>query len=345
MAIDFGYSIRQTPDITEVPALASEAESMGFSTIWIPDSPLYLYDSYILLTICAERTSCIKLGPGVTHLIQRHPIATASAISTLNKISNGRAILGIGAGDSAARPLGIRPSTASELRRSIGQIRELCSGRTIKYNNSTVRLGSSSGGISICLAATGPLMLRLAGEVADAVIINVGTSKDLLDFALRNIRKGAETREKNLGKIKIICLATCALSEDEERAKMLARPYVGYFAAFNPSLLSLAAMKVEHQQMLREAISSFENDMTHADLHDEWQTVARKVSFITNDMVDKFTIAGDIDYFVKKIRELEGIGIDELFVRPFFTRPYDQVEGDQSYIIRSFGENIITHFR
>ena len=87
--------------IEGIEALAAETESRGFDGLALTDSQNQSPDTYVALTLAARATSTLKLGPGVTNALTRHPAVTASAIATLQDVSEGRAMLGIGRGDSS----------------------------------------------------------------------------------------------------------------------------------------------------------------------------------------------------------------------------------------------------
>ena len=81
--------------------LARTAEQLGFESAWLADSQLYTKNVYVALTLAAERTESIRIGPGVTNPLTRHPTVTANAIAGLLEVSGGRAQLGIGSGDAS----------------------------------------------------------------------------------------------------------------------------------------------------------------------------------------------------------------------------------------------------
>src|ERR1700689_555675 len=82
------------------------AESTGYDTVWIADERFYR-DVYGLLAHMANHSSRIFLGPGVTDPFVRHPAITTAAMATLDDISEGRAVMGLGTGISGFQSLGI----------------------------------------------------------------------------------------------------------------------------------------------------------------------------------------------------------------------------------------------
>src|ERR671922_2813060 len=81
--------------------LCREIDHSGFDWLGVADSQSVFREMYVALTITALNTSRVRLGPLVTNPLTRHLVVTASAISTIDELSGGRAMLGIGSGDSA----------------------------------------------------------------------------------------------------------------------------------------------------------------------------------------------------------------------------------------------------
>src|SRR5438552_6211762 len=80
-------------------------------------------DVFAGLVVAALNTTRIGLGTGVTNAVTRHPTVTANAIAAIAEISHGRAILGLGAGDSALYGLGLKPQQVAEVEEAIGFFR------------------------------------------------------------------------------------------------------------------------------------------------------------------------------------------------------------------------------
>ena len=83
---------------------AQEIEAAGWDGMLVVDSQNLSGDPYVSLALAGAATTRIGLGTGVTNSVTRHAAATATAITSVNRVSNGRAVLGIGRGDFGARP-------------------------------------------------------------------------------------------------------------------------------------------------------------------------------------------------------------------------------------------------
>lgn len=149
--VSAGISPRQSFDSWAKFAAGLEAE--GVSRLWVIDSQLAMKDVYAGLIVAALNTATMGLGTGVTNAVTRHPTVTANAIGAVDEISHGRAVLGLGAGDSALYGIGLAPQKVAEVEEAIAYFR------------------AHAGAIPVYLAVSQPRMCELAGRVADGAIL------------------------------------------------------------------------------------------------------------------------------------------------------------------------------
>ena len=119
------------PDLTV--RLAEAAERYGYDMIGVADTPGNAMDPWISATLIAEHTTQPQVALCVTNLLSRHPAATAAAIASLDAVSRGRAVLGLGAGNSGTKNLGIGSSKAAALQEGVRFIKTLLSGQRAEY--------------------------------------------------------------------------------------------------------------------------------------------------------------------------------------------------------------------
>ena len=181
---------------------ARAAEDAGFDIVGIADSQSVYRDVYMCLALCAAGTRRVRLGPRVINPLTRHPAVAAGAAATLAEMAPGRTMLGIGTGDSAVLNLGLTPSTRARLRAYVATVRELLETGHSAWDGRPCRMTWGGGGrIPIYLAASGPRMLRLAGEIGDGVIINTGLTPDIVRDSIAEIRAGAESAGRRLEEV------------------------------------------------------------------------------------------------------------------------------------------------
>ena len=147
-------------------AMAQLAEAAGCENVWVIDGQDVFPDPWATAALLAVNTQRVRLGPGVTNPVTRHPRVTAGAMLTIHELSGGRGILGMGAGDNAVRTLGREPARVSEVREAVEICREKFRARKAE--------------IPIYVAANGPRLAAYACRAADGIIVPcIGTPEDL----------------------------------------------------------------------------------------------------------------------------------------------------------------------
>jgi alkanesulfonate monooxygenase SsuD/methylene tetrahydromethanopterin reductase-like flavin-dependent oxidoreductase (luciferase family) len=122
--LSFGVTFMLDPPPSRVVELAMLAEESGFDHVWAWDSHVLWQDVYPVFTLIASNTERIRIGPCVTNPATRDITVTASALATLNEISGGRMVMGMGRGDSARRVIGKPPVTVEHMEQACRQIRD-----------------------------------------------------------------------------------------------------------------------------------------------------------------------------------------------------------------------------
>lgn len=187
------FSLALSPDIhvKQLIEMIRLAEHEGYEIAFITDEGLYR-NAYAILAACALQTKKIKLGIGVANPYTRNPGLIAAAIATLDKISNGRTLLGLGAGSiSHLERFGIEQGhPIKALNEAVMVIKKLLKGQIVthvgeEFGLHDAKLDFSSKWIPpIYIAGRGPRILQLSGEVGDGVIAGAGlVSEDGMKYA------------------------------------------------------------------------------------------------------------------------------------------------------------------
>jgi 5,10-methylenetetrahydromethanopterin reductase len=205
--------------LSEIPDVARAAEDAGFDGLRIGDTFATAREVYCALTMIAASSNRLTLGPGVTNPVVRHPSVTASAIASVDELSGGRAVLGMSVGDSAVHNLGGKPATVSELEESIRAIQSLHeTGRAVYHGNELVLEWWSGRRIPVVVAAHGPRTLRLAGRIADGVVVGLGMSDDARAYVHEHLAAGAESAGHSVDDIEVWYLCYTNLGESAAEA-------------------------------------------------------------------------------------------------------------------------------
>src|SRR3989304_6008458 len=141
--LSLGVSAREP--LARAVEILRQADAGGIDCAWGVGSPLLMKEGYVGLTLAAGAPRRLKLGTGVTNPITRHLTVTANTAATLREVSEGRFLLGLGAGDSAVFPLGQRPAALRECRAAIEAIRALLDGKEAEVEGRRLRLGAAAG--------------------------------------------------------------------------------------------------------------------------------------------------------------------------------------------------------
>ena len=138
----FGVGSYGTEHAQTSVELARAAEGLGYHRFWIGDSHMIWRELYVLAGAIGVVTRRIEIGPGVTHPEVRHLTVTASAVATLNELTDGRAFLGFGVGATGPGNIGMEPAALPELEESIIQLKKLLAGETLTIGGREVAVFS-----------------------------------------------------------------------------------------------------------------------------------------------------------------------------------------------------------
>jgi 5,10-methylenetetrahydromethanopterin reductase len=228
-------SLALPPDgpLAELVELAVEAEGLDCLTVWVNDDRLQK-DVFTVLAAIAQRTHGLRLGPGVTNPYSRRPALLATAIATLDELAGGRAVLGLGAGGTNHRALGIeRRAPATALREAVTIVRGLLAGERVTVDGSVVQAYEAQldfapprPDIPIYIGARGPKVLEMAGELADGVVVGNIASTEGWSYALDHVEGGCRRAERNPAEVALTAWVACAVSDDAAAAIDAVRPMV-----------------------------------------------------------------------------------------------------------------------
>ena len=140
--------------------------------MWTFDSHILWEEPYVIYSKILDETRNVIVGPMVTNPATRDVTVTASVFATLNEMYGNRTVIGIGRGDSAVRVTNGKPVSVAELRQAVVDIKGLTNGEAIDYKESTLRLPwAGASRAEVWVAAYGPKVLALTGEVGDGFIL------------------------------------------------------------------------------------------------------------------------------------------------------------------------------
>lgn len=242
----------------ELARYAEIAECEGYDSLWMTERSGH-EEAFATLGYAAASTSRLRLGLGVANAYSRHPVLLAMAGATLDRLSGGRFVLGLGASDRDVIEgrLGIpheRP--IAELERTVGSLRALFAGETVddeagRSKIRGVRLGVHpvSEPLPLYVAAAGPKALAMAGQVADGLILNTYSPTSYVRWAVATARRATEESGRDPASLDVVCMLVVRLTDDpaslypmfkERVARLLSEPHGGELllqdSDFDPAL-------------------------------------------------------------------------------------------------------------
>ncbi len=198
MNLPISVNLMPTSKVEKLVELAELSEKLGYKRCWVYDEGLHTRDVFVTLTSIAIATKKILIGPGITNPYVRHPGITASAIASLDEVSNGRSFIGLGAGGGLTlNPLGIeRLKPVTTVSETVVALRGLFSGQKIDLEGNEFSLKSASlnygrENIEIFLAGRGKRITQLGAELGDGFYLSY-IHKDFLSGHLEALRNAAK---------------------------------------------------------------------------------------------------------------------------------------------------------
>jgi len=328
------FAITFKPDMPHerIVALSKQAEAAGFGYGWIFDSHVLWQEPYPLLTLMAVNTKRMRLGTCVTNPAVRDASVTASLLATLNRISGGRMDLGIGRGDSSRRVMGKKPTTLDRLEDTVRVIRDLCSAKKIEYEGRDIQMTWATEGVPpVWIAGYGPKALRCAGKVADGVILQFA-DPHLIKWCLGFVKEGAEEAGRDFSKIRVMSAAPVWVSSDLAKA----RDRVRWFPALVSNHVVDLVSRYKPDE-LPEELTSYVRDRKGYNYLHHAEVGSSNAEFVSDEIVDKFAIVGPADEHVRRLKELESIGVTQFNIY--------LMSGEEEETVELYGRDIVPRVR
>jgi 5,10-methylenetetrahydromethanopterin reductase len=289
------------------------ADAYGFDRISVGDTQLNNLECFAALGLAATRTRRALLGPGVTNAVTRDVGVMANGLASLDVISGGRAFCLIARGDGAVRNAGLKPATVAQMRDYFLALRDLLDTGSADFRGRRVRLpwaGRYARRVPLYLVAEGPRMLRMAGEIADGVFVGSGLTPEVVRETLETVHAGARSAGRDPAELDIWWDTRSGIALTHGDALERARE----------SLASVGNHAFR---------AGFEGKHVPAELHGRLREYQRRFDYsekgtsaqngplmdelgLTDYFTERFGVVGTPDEVVKRLRELESIGVTRI---------------------------------
>jgi probable F420-dependent oxidoreductase len=308
--VDIGVVLQTTPPSARVVDLARKAETYGFTHAWAFDSHILWEEPFPIFTQILANTRNITVGPMVTNPLTRDWTVTASLFATLNEMFGNRTVIGMGRGDSAVRVTNGKPSTIAVLGEAVQVIRELANGREAELRGSKIRFPwAAKSRVEVWVAGYGPKALRLVGEVGDGFILQLA-DLDIAAWTIGAVRRSAEEAGRDPDEITICVAAPAYVGVDLEHARDQCRWFGGMVGNHVADLVARYGERSE----VPEVLTSYIAGRKGYDYNEHGQVGNVHTDFVPDEIVDRFCVLGPVEEHVRRLKELEALGVDQFAV-------------------------------
>jgi len=305
----FGIITWVDPDepVQNIKGFASEVENLGFNSLWIWDTPLYTKDAYIALTLAALGTKRILIGPGVSNPVNRDVPTIVNTISTLDDLSEGRAILGFAnGGHGAVKALGHTPPSFAQFKEALIRIQTLLQGQEIILDeNTSYAVNSVRRPIPIYTASAGPKMLQLSGGIADGILLAGSNDLKIVSNNMELFFNGATTIGRSPDNLKVNIQVTVSYNDNPKVAINDLKKLVTYLVlrrASNtfPEDYVPAIQKIQKAFNHRTSPSGFSNEV---------------LNYVPDSLVKHMAIVGSEEECIDHLKKIIRLKPDEITFR------------------------------
>ncbi len=282
--------------------LVRRAESLGYTDLWSMES--FSNDAFTPLAAAAAVSERLRLGTAIVPVFTRPPALLAMSAATVQQISNGRLILGLG----TSTPVIVQQWMGVPFKKPVTRVRETVAALRAIFAKNRVVMDAKTFNINgfrldfqldapppIFISAQGPLMLRTAGELGDGVITNYITP-ETLSTMLDQIKLGALTAGKDPAKLDLVCRIVTVVDEDVDQVR----------AELRRSLTAYVTVP-QYNQFFRWI--GFENEAAEAIA--AWNAGDRKKAMqcVSERMVESIHVFGDADTCRKRLQAYAAAGV------------------------------------
>jgi probable F420-dependent oxidoreductase len=288
------------------------AEERGFRAVWFPE--ITFGDAFGPATAVATKTSRVGLGTGVVGIWSRSAVTMALQAATLNELSNGRLLLGVGLqargyvegwhGQTYERPVRAMREYVTILRQILSGEPTTFEGEIFSVRNFQLMMQPPEKPARIYMAAIGPQMTRLAGELADGIIGYFYSVQYVRDHVLPNLRAGAEKAGRSLDDFDVACGFPTIVTPDDSGLEQIKGQVMMFATAgsSSPEYATSFAAAGYDVAPIQERVDAGDVDSA--------------LSLVSDEMADAMTIAGSPDHVRARIAEYRDAGLTTVGLNP-----------------------------
>ena len=338
IAFDLGFSSRTVSSypVERRIGIIKMAEDLGFDRLWHSNEK-FGWDMIASMTLTAVHTDRIGIGAALVDPYSVHPCISAAAVSTVDEISGGRVVMGIGAGGAGFPVMGVaRSKPAGAIREAVEVMRGMWRGETVTVEGEVVHCKGgrlhyeSRPDIPVVIATRGRAVLRLAGETGDGAMLATLARAQDVERAVGLVAEGAERAGRRMEEIEIISRVDTCVHPDREKAREGVKQMIAFllWSSYpNRDFVTRCGLKIPAN--LEEMIAKRDYELMY-----------EAGPLVPEEFVDAFAWAGTPEDVASQIRKIADIG-----VQCFGFWALIPPGGDLESVIRLIAEEVIPRVR
>jgi F420-dependent oxidoreductase-like protein len=312
--------------------VVQEAERLGYDSVWAAEA--YGSDAATVLAWLAAGTDTIKLGSGIFQMPARSAAMTAMTAATIDELSGGRMLLGIGSSGPQVAEGWHGQRFERQLQRTreyVEVVRKALARERLEYHGETLELPLPDGPgralkltiapvqerIPIYLAAIGPNNTALAGEIADGWIPTFFSPEHVADFRAL-LGQGAARSGRSLSDFDIAPVVNAYVSDDREAARNLMRPVLALY---------IGGMGSRAQNFYNRLVRRYGFEAAAEEIQDLYLDGQREQAgaAIPDELIDLVSLCGPREVVRDRLAAFRDAGVGTLMITPMAFTPEDRI--------------------
>jgi len=312
------------------PELTSEAERLGWDGVSTVDSQNLASDPYVCLALGAQATEKLRVATSVTNTVTRVPAVTATAALTVQSLSDGRMVLGIGRGDSALAHLGRAPARLRWFESYLAALQAYLRGERVAFDMagvvdqaappvatlgladtptaSAIAWATRQPKVPVEVAATGERVIGIAARHADRIMFALGAVPERIRWGIDTARSAARAAGRDPASLSFGAYVNVVCHDDRAVGRAIGRGGTSLFARFSVMHGTIAGPADEKQQQV------FHDIHDRYDMNKHAQSDGNQTTALTDEFMDSFAILGGVDECVERLQGLAALGIDKFSI-------------------------------
>jgi len=310
--------------------VARELEQAGWDGLSVVDSQNLSGDPFVALAMAATVTDRLKLATGVTNSITRSAAALATAIASVHSVSRGRAVLGIGRGDSALAHLGRAPARLPQFERYLRHLQAYLGGQGVPFeqlvdiptdlappmselqlaeappDSRIAWIAESQAGdrkVPVEVAASGPRVIAIAARTADRVMFTLGAAPERIAWGIEVARQARREAGLDPDALRYGAFVACACHPDPEVARHLVQGNLTVHARFGVMHgRTSGPLSAEQQAVMLDLRNAY-------DMRRHTQRDSAQAATLTPEFIDHYAIVGPPERVIERLQALAALGL------------------------------------